>query len=143
MRGQPVTLNTLHDVDPTGLANGNVPVWDGTAKKYQPGTFASSTVTLTQQSANYTLVLADAGTQIEGTDASAQTITVPPNSAVAFLVGTIINVCQIGAGQITIAAGTGVTLRAPNGAKTAKQYSIIGLIKRGTDEWVISGDATT
>lgn len=104
---------------------------------------APITVAITSQAADYTLVLADAGTEVEGSKGTAQTVTIPPNSAVAFPVGTTINVRQMGAGQITVAAGAGVTLRAPNGAKTAHQYSTVGLIKRATDEWVLGGDTTT
>jgi hypothetical protein len=80
---------------------------------------------------------------VEGTKATAQTITVPPNSSGAFATGTVINVGPYGAGQVTVAGGAGVTLRAPNGAKTAAQYSTLSIIKRATDEWVLSGDATT
>ena len=104
---------------------------------------SGSTLTITQQAADYTLALGDAGTEVEGTKATAQTITVPPNSSVAFAVGTVINIRQYGAGQVTVAAGAGVTLRAPYGTKTAAQYSTLSLIQRATDEWVISGDATT
>lgn len=88
----------------------------------------------------YTLVLADAGRVVEMNNASANTLTVPPNSAVAFPLGTIIEVYQVAAGQTTIAAGVGVTLRAPNGAKLASQYATASLRKRTTDEWVLAGD---
>ena len=42
------------------------------------------------QTANYTLVLGDAGKSVEMNNASARTITVPPNSSVAFPTGTVI-----------------------------------------------------
>jgi hypothetical protein len=88
-----------------------------------------------------TLVLADQGKVIETTAATAVTETIPLNTAVAFPIGTVVEWCQIGAGQITVAfAGT---LRAPGGAKTRAQYSTIGARKRGTDEWVVFGDTTT
>lgn len=95
----------------------------------------------TTQAASYTLALADAGTVIESTAATAVTITVPPNASVAFDVGTVIEVCQIGAGQITLAAGSGVTLDTPTLTLTTRaQYSTVSIRKRGTDEWVVSGD---
>jgi len=34
LRQLPVTLNTLRDVDPTGITDGAVPTWDATTKKY-------------------------------------------------------------------------------------------------------------
>lgn len=111
-----------------------------------PGTWmpVSGTIaTATQPGDNYTLALADGGTVVEANKATALTITAPPNSAVAFPVGTLIEVFQLGAGQVTVAAGVGVTLRAPFGTKTSAQYTSAFLRKRGTDEWVVSGDTTT
>lgn len=102
---------------------------------------APKTVAISTQAADYTLALGDAGSEVEGTKATAQTITIPPNSTVAFPVGTVINIRQMGAGQITVAAGVGVTLRAPRGAKTAVLYATVSLVKRAADEWVLAGDA--
>jgi len=96
-----------------------------------------------QTGTTYTLVLSDAGKCVEGNNASAITLTIPPNTSVAFPVGTVIEVFQQGAGQITVTAGSGVTLRAPDGAKTAKQYASASLRQRATDEWVLAGNVTT
>lgn len=94
-----------------------------------------------QTGASYTFVLTDAGTVVEGNSASAQTFTIPPHSSVAFPVGAVIEVFQEGAGQITIAAGVGVTLQSDGSkVKCAAQYSTIGLRQRATDTWVLSGD---
>jgi hypothetical protein len=98
----------------------------------------SSMVANNQTGTTYTLVLGDAGYVIECNNASAITLTVPTNASVAFPIGTRIDVYQMGAGQVTISSSA--TLRAPNGAKTAGQYSVLSLWKRATDEWVISGD---
>ena len=43
-------------------------------------------------------------------NAAANTLTVPPNSSVAFPVGTSIPIRQAGAGQTTIVAGSGVAI---------------------------------
>jgi hypothetical protein len=98
------------------------------------------------QGGNYTFVLADRGTMVEGTSGSAQTFTVPPNSTAAFQVGTVIAFRQYGTGsatgQLTIAAGAGVTLRTASSLTTRAQYSIGSIHKRGTDEWIVSGDMT-
>lgn len=92
------------------------------------------------QTGNYTLVLSDSGKVIEMNNASALTLTVPTNASVAFELGTVIEVWQQGAGQITV-AGAGVTFRNPStgGLKTASQYSSISLRKRATDEWAVEG----
>jgi len=100
-----------------------------------------STVTSSQQAGDYTLTLADAGTCIEGTKATSQTFTVPPNSSVAFPLGTVIEAFQAGAGTIILAPGAGVTFRSDGGkVNTAAQYATVGLRQRSTDEWVLSGD---
>lgn len=99
-------------------------------------------VVITQQAADYTLVLADAGTVVEGTKGTAQNITVPPNSSVAFPIGTVIELCQYGAGQLTVVAGAGVTLRNPSSLTSRAQYSSLSLRKRATDEWIVGGDVT-
>lgn len=95
----------------------------------------------TQTGTTYTFVLSDAGKLVEGNNASAITFTVPPNSSVAYPVGSWIDVSQYGAGKITIAAGAGVTLRSAGSLLgTRAQYAGISLIKRGTDEWYVFGD---
>lgn len=95
------------------------------------------------QTASYTLALTDAGKQVEMNVATANNLTVPPNSSVAFPVGTQILVTQIGAGQTTLVAGSGVTIQS-NGAKLklTGQYAQATLIKRATDTWIVSGNLT-
>jgi hypothetical protein len=97
-------------------------------------------VAITSQTTSYTLVLGDGGKAVEMNSASALNLTVPPNSAVAFPVGTVIETAQIGAGQVTLVPGSGVTLRSPNGLRTRAQYSSVSLRKKATDEWVVAGD---
>lgn len=105
---------------------------------------APETLTQTTQTANYTLVAGDANALVELNSASAVTLTVPPNSSVAFTTGTTVVVRQYGAGQVTIAEGSGVTIRSRGSAlKLYGQYSEATLTKRGTDEWVLSGDITS
>ena len=92
------------------------------------------------QAASYTLVLADSGKMIEMGNASANTLTIPPNSSVAFPVGTTLTVLQTLAGQCTITAGAGVTVNGTPGLKLRTQWSSATLIKRATDTWVALGD---
>ena len=94
-----------------------------------------------QTGTTYTLVLADGGKLVEMNNASANTLTVPPNSSVAFPVGTQILVLQTGAGQTTLAAGAGVTINSKDGnLKLSAQWCAATLIKRATDVWVVVGD---
>ena len=93
------------------------------------------------QTASYTLVLSDAGKAVQMTVASANNLTVPPNSSVAFPVGTQILVIQQGAGQTTIVAGAGVTLYSKDSnLKLSAQWCAATLIKANTDVWVVVGD---
>ncbi len=97
-------------------------------------------IALSAQTAAYTFVLADRGRLVTVSNGSAVNCTVPPNSGVAFAVGTSIQVAQIGAGQVTMVAGSGVTLRYTPGLKLRAQYSSCTCTKIATDEWLVTGD---
>jgi hypothetical protein len=98
-------------------------------------------VTANRQTGNYTLVLGDAGKVIEMNVAGANTLTVPPNSSVAFEIGTTLEGVQYGAGQTTITPGSGVTIRSSGGKlKTTAQYSSFTLRKIATNEWIAAGE---
>ena len=87
-----------------------------------------------------TLALTDAGQLIRMNNAGATTVTVPPNSSVAFGVGAQIIVAAKGAGTVTIAAGAGVTLRSKNAALAIDgQYATASCVKIATDEWLVFG----
>lgn len=89
----------------------------------------------------YTLAVGDAGNCVEMNNAAANAVTVPPNSAVAFGIGTTILIRQMGAGQTSLVAGSGVTLRNPHATlNLLKQYASVALHKRGTDEWCLEGN---
>ena len=104
---------------------------------------ASSVITSNiVNSTTYSLALTDAGLAIDCTASTAVAITVLAQSTVALPVGTVIEVCQVGAGQVTIVGGSGVTLRTASGLKTRTQWSTLSLRMRAADEWVVSGDAT-
>ena len=94
-----------------------------------------------RRTASYTLVITDAGRIIEMNVGSANNLTVPLNSSVAFTIGTEIQVLQYGAGQTTIVATSGVTLRSKSGQlKIGNQYTGVTLVKVGTDEWYVIGN---
>jgi hypothetical protein len=97
-----------------------------------------------QTGTSYTLALTDAAKLVTMSNASANTLTVPPNSSVAFPVGTQITICQLNTGQTTIAQGSGVTINSADGdLKLRVRYSSGTLIKIGTDTWLLIGDITT
>lgn len=103
----------------------------------------SQVTTNNQTGTSYTLVLTDAGKVIELNNAAAITLTVPPVSSVAFSAGDVIELWQQGAGQVSVAAGAGVTIRSSGSKlKLTGQYSSAALRYRGSDEWVLVGDLT-
>jgi|688.fasta_scaffold02418_13 hypothetical protein len=120
--------------------------WDSTNKKLKVGNgtisldFASSNVITNAQVASYTLVLADKDKLVEISNASANTLTVPLNSSVAFPIGTQITILQTGAGATTITATGGVTINATPGLILRAQWSSVTLIKRAENTWVALGD---
>jgi hypothetical protein len=99
-----------------------------------------STIQRAEKTASYTLVAQDVGRLIEMGVASANTVTVPLNSSVAFPLGAQINILQTGAGQTTIAGATAGVIINGTGTKLRTQWSSATLIKRGTDTWVLIGD---
>ena len=99
------------------------------------------TTTTNRQTASYSLVLADRGKLVEMNSASANTLTVPLNSSIAFPIGSKIDVTQYGAGATTITATGGVTIRSfTSYLKLAGQYAACTLVKIGTDEWYCYGN---
>lgn len=93
-----------------------------------------------QTGTTYTFVLTDNGKYVRGTNAAAQTYTIPLNASVAYPVGAQIHLRQAGAGQITVAATAGVTINTSETLLLRKQHSTATIMKVGTDEWDITGD---
>lgn len=94
-----------------------------------------------QTGTTYTTVIGDSAKIVSMNNASANTLTIPPNSSVAYPTGTQILIYQKGAGQTTIAAGSGVTIRSQGTKlKLTGQYAVASLIKIGTDEWILAGN---
>ena len=102
---------------------------------------ATSIIAINAQVASATAVLGDDGKLVTMSNASANTFTIPPNSSVAFGIGTQINIAQLGAGATTIVAGAGVTLNSA-GAKLIldAQYAVCTCVKTGTNEWFVVGN---
>jgi hypothetical protein len=91
------------------------------------------------KSANYSIVAADLGSTIRSTG-SAITITI---DNVLTSQGDRIDFIQAGAGQITFAAGSGVTLSSKSAAlKTNGQYSAASVVFGGTGVYYLIGNIT-
>lgn len=106
------------------------------------GTQGQSTLTINAQTGTtYTLASGDVGNLVTASNASAITITVPPS---VFTTGQIINVQQIGAGQVTFAQGSGVTITSTGGTSSAPklraQYSACTVICTASNTFTIIGD---
>jgi hypothetical protein len=157
--GQILSKNSNSDLDFTWIANdvGDITAVTVTSPITGGGTAGSvgvgfdyaagSKLTLNAQTASYTVVLADADQKLVTMSvASANDFLIPTNANVAFAIGTVINVIQIGTGQTTIKAVTaGTTTVLSTGATAAQpklrlQYSAASCIKVGTDTWYIVGD---
>jgi len=94
-----------------------------------------------QTGTTYTFVLTDAGKICTFANASAVTVTVPPNSSVAFPVGTRIDCAALGAGKVSFAAGSGVTINSDSGnLAIGVQYGGVTLFQTATDTWVLLGN---
>ena len=97
-----------------------------------------------QTGTTYTPVLGDAKQMVTLNNASAITVTIPPNSSVAYTAGSKIDFIQKGAGQVSFAQGSGVTIRSTGATATAPklrvQYSAATAWYEGSDVWYIVGD---
>lgn len=93
-----------------------------------------------QTGTTYTFVIGDAGKLVTSSNGSAQTLTIPPNSSVAFAIGTQIIVQNIGSANATLAQGSGVTIQSKDSNKEIDgQYAAATCIKTATDTWSLIG----
>jgi hypothetical protein len=95
-----------------------------------------------QTGTTYTLVAADAQNKwVTLSNASSITLTVPPS---VFSTGNTINIQQIGAGQVTLAQGAGVTITSTGATASAPklrvQYSSATIICTGSNTFTVVGD---
>jgi len=127
-----IDANTITSTDTNGALTLDA---NGTGAVNVIRTINAQTVT------TYTLALADAGKIVTSSHTDPQTITIPPNSSIAYPVGTQIEIYQLGAGVTSVTAGSGVTL---NGVSTGTgalnaQYSAVSCFKIATDTWLMAG----
>lgn len=136
------TTDTLTNKTLTGIAVGS------TVNDNASGAFAIGYKDIPQHavSGTTTLALEDRGKHIYATS-STYSVTIPPNSSVAFPTGTAVSFVNNGSGSITIAQGSGVTLvwspTGATGSRTLAQYGFVTALKVATDTWFISGAGLT
>lgn len=131
-------------LDNTTVATGSAGANSTTPASKAYADRAAWTMPPNAQTASFTFVIGDQFRVTSISNASANTATIPPNSSVAFPAGTTLILYNIGAGQCTWTAGSGVTLQSRSSAfKTAGQWGPSYAWQTATlDTWVISGDVT-
>jgi hypothetical protein len=140
------TINLGTDTDGNYMVN--VSAGTGIAVSHTQGEGSTATVsttgvqTLGAKAGNYTLAAGDAAETIIIMDSSsANDLTVPSASVVAFGTGTSITVVQRGTGKTRILAGAGVTLLATPGLFLRARYSSCTIVKtENANEWFVIGD---
>ena len=89
----------------------------------------------------YTLVAGNLNQLVTLNNASPITLTVPPS---VFSAGDVINIAQIGAGQVTLAQGAGVTINSTGATATAPKlrarYSAASVICTASNTFLVVGD---
>jgi|Laugrespbdmm15sn_2_1035079.scaffolds.fasta_scaffold01980_6 hypothetical protein len=112
------------------------------------GGATSGTVTLrlklefdAETGTTYTLLAANLNQLVTLNNASAITLTVPPS---VFSAGDVINIAQIGAGQVTLSQGAGVTINSTGATATAPKlrarYSAASIICTASNTFLVVGD---
>jgi len=112
------------------------------------GGATSGTVTLRQKlefdaetGTTYTLLAANLNQLVTLNNASAITLTVPPS---VFSAGDVINIAQIGAGQVTLAQGAGVTITSTGATSSAPKLrankSAASIICTASNTFLVVGD---
>ena len=156
----PATGDYLPLYDSSGAVDGKATIANILALGGGGGTWGSITGTLSSQSdlqtaldakapvptvnaqtgTSYTLVLTDANKLVTMTNASANTLTIPLNSSVAFPTGTVVVIGQGGAGATSIAPASGATINGSGSTITfSSQYTFTSIVKTGTNAWLTYG----
>jgi predicted RecA/RadA family phage recombinase len=93
---------------------------------------------------SYTLAAGDVGVEQVYNSAAAGTFTLPTDAAQAIPVGSTVPLRQSGAGRLTVAAASGVTLVSRASAvQLAGQHAVAEVRKIATDTWTLYGDITS
>jgi hypothetical protein len=140
----PTAFSGLSDVDLGGLVDQDLATYSSGTNEWVPISrlrVAGIEPENAQTGTTYTLALTDLGKLLTHANASPITLTVPTNASVAFPAGSRIDLVQYGAGQVTIAAASGVTINSKNSNnKLTGLYAAATLWYRGSDVWILIGD---
>jgi hypothetical protein len=94
-----------------------------------------------QTGTTYTLVAGDLNDLVTLNNAASITLTVPPS---IFSANDIVNIAQLGAGQVTLAQGAGVTIQSTGATTTAPKLrtnkSSASIICIASDTFLVVGD---
>lgn len=95
---------------------------------------------ITEDTTARVLALTDGAAYIRHTNASASTVTIPPQSSVVWLADTEIHIRRAAAGNLTLTPGSGVTLNAPSGGTLVLTNGMSVTLKRVVaDVWDVIG----
>ena len=86
------------------------------------------------KTSSHTLELADRDKVVAFNGTSAQTVTIPTNSAVAFPIGSVVYIGRVNTGTLALAASVGVTINKTGSFGSGEE---IYCRKRDTDSWVV------
>ena len=94
----------------------------------------TSLTTESIQTASYTIALTDRNKVVAMNNTSAATVTIPNDSTVNFTVGSVVNICRINTGSVTLAAAAGVTVSKTGLFGTKEEISCR---KRAANDWIV------
>ena len=131
-------------MDSAAPIDGSALIWNETGATWTASTTAFAPkypVVNAQTDTTYIAVLGDDQKFITCDNADPVTFTVPAEADVAFPIGASMTVYQVGAGRVTFAGDTGVTVETRGGAYSiSAQYGVATLFKRAADTWALMGD---
>lgn len=135
------TIRIVGNMTVDHTSGGRMTLSDGTMSKVG----VPSITTIYPKFANFTLDSADLrDSLIEMNMTVPNTVTIPADTdALTFPSGTTIDILQTNTGQTTIAAGLGVVLTGTPGLKIRTRWSIVTILKRSSNTWVVFGDLTS
>ena len=132
------SIASSSDVSLSSPAASELLGYDAATQKWKNTYGGPERVLSNVQTGDYTATLSDEGKAIEIDSSSAQTVTIPVN---IFSHGTLLEIVQVGTGQVTINGAGGSTFLPSGTIRTRAQGSSVALRRRAsTNSWHVSGD---
>lgn len=102
---------------------------------------AATVQTVVAKTDNYTVGLVDVGKLLTLDAGTTKAFTIPPNSVVAFPLGSTMEFAALGTGTVNVTGGTGVTVNGvvATAVPLEEQFAKAKIIKLATDTWLLSG----